>query len=56
MSPYIVIQPGEKPFTTKWYQFENHWTPNIGMMVIYLPHQVYTVDGVNWYKLESDEL
>ena len=56
MSTYIIFKPGDAPFMTKWYQFENHWEPDTGMMVIYLPYRKYTVDGVSWHELESDHL
>lgn len=39
---YLITIPGHEPFTTKWYQYENHYTE--GMVVYDLINQEIVID------------
>ena len=53
---YLITTPGQKPFMTKWFDPENHFKPDVEMIVYDLSELKYTKDGVNWYNIEVDEL
>lgn len=58
---YLVIATdpltGEKSaFYTDWFQAENHFNPDAGMVVIDLTHHLVTFDGDSWQDIEIDHL
>lgn len=53
---YLVTTSNDKPFLTKWFDFENHWIPNVHMVVYNLSTNEYTSNGVTWNNIEIDHL
>ena len=53
---YLITLPGQKPFMTKHFDPENHFKPDVEMIVYDLFILLYTKDGINWYNIEVDEL
>ena len=45
-----------KPFLTEWFDSENHFNPEIGMIVYDLVEKKYTSDGKEWHEIEEDHL
>lgn len=55
----IVTDPvmGEKSaFYTDWFQAENHFNPEVGMVAIDLTQHLVTFDGETWQGIEDDHL
>lgn len=55
----IIIDPatGEKSaFYTDWFQAENHFNPEVGMVVIDQTQHLVTFDGETWQDIEDDHL
>lgn len=55
----IVTDPatGEKSaFYTDWFQAENHFNPEVGMVVIDQTQHLVTFDGETWQDIEDDHL
>ena len=52
---YLVIIDGDKPYLTRWFDYENHWCDKI-TMVCDIPNYKYTVDGKNWHPIIFDQL
>lgn len=48
---------GEKSaFYTDWFQADNHFNPDVGMVVFDLTHHLVTFDGETWQDIEIDHL
>lgn len=55
---YIIIQAGYPvPVVhTAYFNLQNTFVPNVGMIVIDAENYRYTDDGVNWKDCEFDHL
>lgn len=53
---YLIITSRNEPFLTDWFEHENHYDPEIYMLVFDLLKNKYTKDGVNWIEIEQDHL
>lgn len=48
---------GEKSaFYTDWFQADNHFNPDVGMVVFDLMNHLVTFDGETWQDIEIDHL
>jgi len=52
----ITTTDGNKPFFTEWFEPENHFNEEAGMVVYDLVKQIFTKDGINWELIEEDYL
>lgn len=53
---YLITTKVEPPFLTKWFEPENHFNPDIEMIVCDLVECKYTTDGATWHNIEIDHL
>lgn len=53
---YLITTNTSEPFFTNWFDAENHFNSNIGMIVYDLQNQKYTIDGINWSEILIDKL
>ena len=53
---YLITTKNNTPFLTNWFEPENHFNSDDGMIVYDLKLEEYTTDGVNWYEIEIDRL
>lgn len=53
---YIVTTKDNKPFLTDWFDEENHFNKEVGMIVYDIINNVYTTDGENWLEISIDNL
>jgi hypothetical protein len=53
---YLVTSNNSEPFFTNWFDKENHWIEDVGMIVYDLVLRQYTNDGKNWIEIEIDRL
>jgi hypothetical protein len=53
---YLIITNNDPPFVTNWFNKENHWQNNVGMVVCDLQEMIYTTTGDVWDKIEIDNL
>lgn len=54
---YLIILPADDySFFTNWYDYENNWIPDIGMIVVNVNANKITFDGINWTEIKQDEL
>jgi hypothetical protein len=44
------------PFLTNWFDPENHFNPDVEMIVYDLKLNKYTIDGVSWHDIDCDVL
>ncbi len=51
---YLITVPGEEPFLTIWFDFENDFQD--GMVVYDLFKHTYSTDGINFKEIEFDRL
>lgn len=52
----ITTKEGKSPFLTAWFDPENHFNPDVEMVVYDLYKSVFTTDGKTWYKIDVDHL
>ena len=52
----ITTKEVESPFLTKWFEPENHFNPDIEMIVYDLVECKFTTDGTTWNDIEIDHL
>lgn len=50
----ITTKEVKSPFLTKWFEFENHFNPDVGMIVYDLFENKFTTDGQTWFDIEVD--
>lgn len=50
---YLILHNNEA-FYTNWFEAENNYVE--GMVVFNLLSDKYTIDGINWIKIEEDSL
>lgn len=53
---YLITSKDNEPFLTEYYQFENHFNPDIGMVVFDLAKSSYSTNGQDWMDIEEDHL
>lgn len=53
---YLVTTKDNAPFLTKYFDDENHFNNEVGMVVYDLIKNIYTDDGITWKHLEVDHL
>lgn len=53
---YLITTNKNPPFFTEWFEPENNFNSEIGMVVYDLCKFVYTTDGVNWKEIQEDHL
>jgi hypothetical protein len=47
------IQDGKlEAFYTNWFDAENHFNAELGMVVYNLIKHIYTTDGINWSEIK----
>jgi len=49
---YLITTLTEMPFLTKWFDFENNYSPD--MVVFDLQDRKFTTDGQTWNDIEID--
>jgi hypothetical protein len=52
----ITTQCAHPPFFTAWFQAENHFREDLGMIVYDFHENLYTKDGKTWEEIEVDHL
>lgn len=45
-----------KPFMSQWYEAENHFNEELGMVVFDLYKFTYTTNGKDWEPIQIDHL
>jgi uncharacterized protein (DUF924 family) len=53
---YLITTKDNEPCLTEWFDPENNFDAEIGMIVYELHKEIYTTDGVNWKNNEIDHL
>ncbi len=53
---YLITTKAESPGLTEWFDADNHFNAEIGMIVYDLHKELYTTDGKNWKEIEIDHL
>lgn len=53
---YLITAENVEPFFTKWFEPENNFNEDIGMVVYDLVTEKYTYDGKTWHIIENDNL
>lgn len=58
---YLVIATNpitgeQEAFYTNWFDAENHFNPDVGMVVVDLTSHLVTFDGDTWQDVEEDHL
>ena len=53
---YLITTKFYEPFFTKWFEPENHFNIELGMIVYDLINCLFTTDGYQWDKIEIDHL
>jgi len=56
MQYLVTTNDGENPFLTQWFESENHFNMEIGMIVYDLVNQKYTDNGTKWKVIPVDHL
>lgn len=51
---WLIIPKEGKPFLTKWFDYENHFTE--GMIIFDLSNMTYSTDGKVFCEVEEDHL
>lgn len=53
---YLITTNTHPPFFTDWFDSENNFNPEIGMVVYDLATQKFTNDGLTWNTIFIDHL
>lgn len=58
MTPYryLITIPNKEPFLSHWFDADNHFNAELGMVVFDLANGLYTTDGKNWKELNENHL
>lgn len=48
---YLTTTKAYEPFFTKWFEPENHFNDELGMIVYDLVENKYTTDGLEWHDI-----
>lgn len=52
----VTTKDAHAPFLTDWFDPENHFNPDLDMVVYDLAKNEYTTDGKTWQEIEVDHL
>lgn len=52
----ITTKEVKYPFLTDWFDSENHFSPDVEMIVYDLYKNEFTTDGKIWHKIDIDHL
>ena len=52
----ITTKEIQSPFLTDWFEPENHFNSDVGMIVYDLHKNQFTTDGKTWKEIEVDHL
>ncbi len=53
---YLITTKDNPPFLTKWFDAENNFNSELGMVVYDLINNKYTTNGIDWADIEFDHL
>ena len=53
---YLITTNDQPPYLTDWFDAENHFNAEVGMVVYDLAKGIYTTDGEKWDQIEEDHL
>jgi len=53
---YLITINGNPPFLTKYFEYENHWTNGVNMVVCDLQTLSFTQNGKDWHPIKNDGL
>jgi hypothetical protein len=53
---YLITTKNQPPFFSDWFDAENLFNAEVGMVVYDLAKGVYTTDGEKWEEIEEDHL
>jgi hypothetical protein len=53
---YLITTKEHPPAYTNWFDLENHFNSDIGMIVYDLVECKFTTDGKTWHDIEIDHL
>lgn len=53
---YLITTNVTAPFLTAWFDAENHFNSDVGMIVYDLANHEFTTDGKTWSAIEIDHL
>ena len=53
---YLITTNIQPPFLSDWFDAENNFNAEVGMVVYDLAKGVYTTDGEKWEQIEEDHL
>lgn len=56
MKYLVTTEEVKSPFLTDWFDVENNFNKDIGMIVYDLETNHYTTNGKNWHEIEIDHL
>ena len=56
MYQYLITTKTGEPFFTDWFDPENNFNAEAGMVVYDLFNYLYTTDGKNWKDIQEDHL
>lgn len=45
-----------EPFLSQWYEYENHYNEDLGMVVYDFYKFIYTTNGKEWQPIKVDHL
>jgi hypothetical protein len=53
---YLIVTNKYEPFYTNWFDADNDFNKELGMIVFNLLSHKYTTDGKTWYDIFQDHL
>ena len=53
---YLILTNHSDPFYTNWFDAENHFNPELEMVVFNLLTGKYTTNGKDWHDITKDQL
>ena len=56
MQRYLITTDVQPPFLSKWFDADNNFDVEVGMVVFDLLTMQYTTDGETWQDIEEDHL
>ena len=52
----VTTKETQAPFMTEWFDAENHFNPDLDMVVFDLKENKYTTDGKVWRPIELEHI
>lgn len=56
MYQYLITTTTQPPFLSHWFDPENHFNAEVGMVVYDLTNCQFTTDGKTWEDIAEDHL